>query len=675
MGEVASPGKIASISELMSTPEGEYERWITEINYAERELQKFHEKGRKVIRRWLDERDAVNSGEKRFNIFYSNVNILKSALYSKVPKPDVSRRWKDYQDDVARVAGIILQRAIAADLDDPDDYFDAAMRGAVEDRLLPGLATCWLRLDSSVEEQTIPADPDNELDEVKYNQVTNQQVVIEHVHWEDFLWSPCRCWTERRWVARRVYMDRDALKKRFGEEKGATIPLDYAPQDKLIADSNSPKNDALQKAIIYEIWDREKRDVMWISKAHSGLLDKRPDPLRLKGFEPCPAPMIANVTTSNCVPRPDFYFIQDQYNELDEINDRLSMLVKACKVVGVYNQAASGIQRMLQEGVDNTLIPVDNWAMFAETGGVTGHISWLPLDQVVNAIQRLRESREDIKQQIYELTGISDIVRGATKASETLGAQQIKAQFASVRIQSLQTEVANFASDILRIKAEIMVKHFTPEMLVRVSGVELTPDADLVPQAIELLQSPQDFEWRIEVASDSLAQVDYSQEKQERMEFLMSTSQFLEKAFMMMQGMPQTAPLMFGLLKFAVSGFRGAKEVEGMIDRELDALVAQQQQAQQQPPPPDPEVQKMELEMEMKREEMGMKQQERQENLMFKRQESQMKLRDKQQQSVMDMETKQRQSDQQAFLDQEKMMRELAQPIIRPQGGGDGGRS
>ncbi len=671
MGTISSPGKIASLADLMSTPEGEYERWTTEIGYAERELSKFCEKGRKVIRRWLDERDAVNAGEKRFNIFYSNVNIMKSALYSKTPKPDVSRRWKDSQDDVARVAGIMLQRAIAADLDDPDDYFDAAMRGAVEDRLLPGLATCWLRLDTNVEEQTLAADEDNELEEVKYNQVTDQQVIVEHVHWEDFLWSPCRCWAERRWVGRRVYMDRDALKKRFGDEVGNTIPLDYAPQDKLVVDSNAPKNDALQKAVIYELWDREKREVVWLSKAHKSLLDKRPDPLGLKGFEPCPTPMMANLTTSNCVPKPDYYFMQDQYNELDEVNDRLSMLVKACKVVGVYNQAATGIQRMLQEGVDNTLIPVDNWAMFAETGGVAGHISWLPLEQVVNAIQKLRESREDVKQQIYELTGISDIVRGATKASETLGAQQIKAQFASVRIQSLQSEVANFAADILRIKAEIMVKHFTPEMLVRVSGIELTDDAQMVPQAIELLQSPQDFEWRIEVTSDSLAQIDYSQEKQERMEFLTAMSQFLEKSFMMAQAMPQTAPLLLGLLKFGVAGFRGAKEVEGMIDRHLDEMLAQQNSGQQQEEP-DPEAEKMKAELEMKREEMGMKRQERQENMGFKRQENQLKLQSKQQESALNMQTKQRQAEQEAMMDQNRMMRELAEPVIRPQGGGDG---
>jgi hypothetical protein len=127
--------------------------------------------------------------------------------------------------------------------------------------------------------------------------------------------------------------------------------------------------------------------------------------------------------------------IQDQYQELDTINNRVSMLLQACKVVGVYDQSASGVSRMLTEGFDNQLIPVDNWAMFAEKGGLKGQVDWLPLDVVVDALTQLITNRDLIKAQIYELTGISDIVRGATKASETLGAQEIKSKFASISIK------------------------------------------------------------------------------------------------------------------------------------------------------------------------------------------------------------------------------------------------
>ncbi len=52
----------------------------------------------------------------------------------------------------------------------------------------------------------------------------------------------------------------------------------------------------------------------------------------------------------------------------------------------------------------------DNWAMFAEAGGVKGKVDWVPIDQVVNAINQLRVYRGDKTQQIYEVLGISDII-------------------------------------------------------------------------------------------------------------------------------------------------------------------------------------------------------------------------------------------------------------------------
>jgi hypothetical protein len=286
--------------------------------------------------------------------------------------------------------------------------------------------------------------------------------------------------------------------------------------------------------------------------------------------------------------------IQDQYTELDTINNRVSMLIQACKVVGVYDQSASGISRMLTEGFDNQLIPVDNWAMFAEKGGIKGNIDWLPLDVVVEALSQLIQNRDLIKAQIYELTGISDIVRGATKASETLGAQEIKSKFASISIKKRQDEVARFAAEILRIKAEIQVKHFDPEVLVEKSNIIATGKENFpyIEAAMNMLKSDEGFEWRIQITADSIAQADYAMEKADRIEFLTAVSGYLEKASTMFQAVPGSAELLVGMLKWAVSGFRNASTIEGMLDKELDHL----SKTPPPPPPPDPNAQKMELE-------------------------------------------------------------------------------
>lgn len=600
--------------------------WATEIEAAEKEFKKFHERGHFVNKRFIDERGLMDASRKWFNIFFANTQILESALYAQLPKPVVSRKYQDFNDDVARVAAMILQRCVTQDLDDPNDNFDAVMRHCVQDRLVPGLSQAWLRLETDTALQEVsditPPTPGTLQYDDGYEAppqqaepaeiITNQKVCIDYVFWEDFLISPCRVWEERRWVARRVYMTRPELVKRFGELKGNAANMNFANGATAYNSQGSmPKEDVLQKAIVYEIWDRSTRQAIWYNKGMTELLDEKDDPLRLEGFEPCPRPMLANVSTSNVVPRPDYYMIQDQYSELDTLNNRISMLIQACKVVGVYDKTAIGISRMLTEGSDNMLIPVDNWAMFAEKGGIKGAIDWLPLDVVVQALQQLNGSREAIKGQIYELTGIADIVRGASKASETLGAQQIKAQFASVRIKKLQDEVARFAADIMRIKAEIMVKHFEPQLLIKKSNIEATGEPQFIEPAIALLMSEEGFEWRIEVNADTLAQADYAAEKTDRTEFMAMMSKFMAQYGPMIQSAPAAAPLLLTMLKWSVAGFRNARDIEGILDRELDTLLKEARKPKQ-PAPPPPEVLKLQAEMQMLKEKHQMEMQSKQ---------------------------------------------------------------
>lgn len=657
--------KIKSIEKTDSTPEGRYGRWNDEITMAEKEFDNFRKQGRTTVRRYRDKRDAVDGSERKFNIFTANVSIMQSSLYAQIPKVSVSRRFGQSNDDPARVASMMLQNAIMQDIDEPECDFDQVMRDAVEDRLVPGIGCAWLRLETDTEEKTLEEqwDPISGAliqEASTYEEISRQEVMIDHVFWEDFLYSPCRTWKERRWVARRVYMDQDALVKRFGEKIGKAMPLDYNPRGDLSQGrSNQPENEVLQKAIIYEIWDRQSRKVIWLSKAWPEILDEVDDPLHLEDFEPCPKPLFALTTTSNCIPVNDFVIFQDQYNELDLVNNRISLLVQACKVVGVYDASATGLQRMLQQGSENTLIPVDNWAMFGEKGGVKGMVDWLPLDTVIQALEKLRQAREDIKGQIYELTGIADIVRGNTKASETLGAQQIKAQFASVRIQKLQNEVARFAQDVLRIKGEIICRHFVPEQILKLANMEYYPDAQnppLVQEAMALLKGEHEaFEWRVKVQADSLAMVDYAQQKQEKVEFMNAVATLLQSAATTMKAVPDSAPILFESLKFSIAGFKGASELEGVIDQTLAQIMQKIQNPP--PPPPDPAVEKAKMDMQMKQQEHQMDMQSKQMDMAFEREKMQMDMQVKQ----MDMAFKAQEHQQSLGQNEDKFLQTLAQ--------------
>jgi len=647
----SSPAKVSSPSAYPDTPEGNQRRWCAEIEASVKELREWHTQGDKVVRRYEDRRDAVDAVDRKYNLFPTNVLIMESALYEKAPTPEVRRKFDDPNDDVGRVAASLVERAITQDLDEPSTNFGQVMKACIKDWLVPGLGTCWLRLHV---ETTTQNDPTLQAD---YEVIQEEEVVIEHVHWKDLLWSPCRTWEERRWTGRRVYMYKDQCIKRFGKEKEKDIS--YKTPAPTNADPNEPQHELFKRAEIYEIWDREKKEVWWINKGMEYPLDHRDDPLKLTMFEPMPKPLFALQTTSNVVPRPDYVMIQDQYQELDILNNRISLLIQACKAVGVYDRASNGVQRLMTEGFDNALIPVDNWAMFAERGGLKGVIDWLPLEVVVTAVQTLVTAREAIKQQIYELTGIADIVRGATKASETLGAQELKAKFASIRIQTRQEDVARFASEIFRIKAEMMLKHMQFDTVLQRSGVAyLNEQPQLVQQAVQLLRDANEFEWRINIQSDSMAQIDYEGEKQDRMDLLNTLGSFFTGAVPAMEQAPDLLPLGAAMIKYVVASFRAGKEIEGVLDMVVDGMVQQYQQQKANPQPkPNPAMMKAQADvqatrmktqaqvegtraktqasMEKTRMEMGMKRLELVHDATIKEKEHQMDMRSLQQEQLL----------------------------------------
>jgi hypothetical protein len=630
--------KIESIVESNKSKDSRYLRWKEEITLAEKEADEFLKQGYSVYDRYKDERKDVDSSMRKFNIFTANVGIMTSSLFAKVPKATVSRRFEQSMDDPARLAAMMIQNILLQDMDDENCNYAQVVRYAILDRLCPGIGCAWLRLETETKEEILELITDPVTGEVlqeaaTYERVAGQEVPVDYVHWDDILISPCRTWEERRWVGRRAFMDRDSLVKRFGADIGGKVSLNYKPGTVGKQENNNPVNDVLQKAVVYEIWDRIDKKVVWLSLGYPELLDEKEDPLKLEKFEPFPKPLFATQSTDNVIPVSDFVMIQDQYNELDTVNNRISILVDAVKAVGVYDSSATGVQRLLEEGADNTLIPVDNWAMFAEKGGIKGQIDWLPLDQVVQALQYLRQAREDIKGQIYELSGISDIVRGESKASETLGAQKIKAQFASVRIQKLQDEVALFAQAILQLKAEIICRHFTPEQILKQSNMEFYLDgqnAPLIHQAVALIKGPAElFEWRVKIQADSLVQADYQLQKQERVEFINATATFLQSAATMIEREPAMAPMMMEMLKFGVAGFKGSTEVEGSIDQTLAAI--QQKLQNPKPPPPDPAVMKAQADMQVKQQDAQLKQQQGQQDMQLKQQEAVLRQQESQQ--------------------------------------------
>jgi hypothetical protein len=571
-----------------NSPTGLAARWQKEIAAADKEQLKFHEDSEKIVRRYLDKRDTLEEGQSRVNLFWSTIETMKASLYVKPPSATVMRSNTDPTDDVARVASSMLERVLNSDTDADGSDFDQAARCGIEDWLIVGFGQMWMRYEVETEEQEIPAvmHPMTGM-EISPAQsvevIASEKVAADYVFWKDFFWSPARTWSEVRWVARRVWLTKSQAKQRFGDVITDQLSFGKNKTKKGIAES-TPQNEPWGKAEIFEIWDREEKKAYWYSKGVDVILDVKDDPLGLDDFWPCPKPCMMNATTSNFMPRSLYIFAQDQFEELDELNTRIRYLTKAAKVAGIYDKTAEGVQKLFTQGVENRLIPVENWAMFAERGGIKGSMEFIPVEQIAGTIEKLRTYRQDKVQQIYEILGISDIMRGNTKASETATAQQIKAQFGSTRLQYYQNELARWVRDALRIKTEIIAVHFQPETIIKMSNIEFSIDAPQAQAAVELIKSMSKDQYRVNVESDTMAAIDWAQKKEEATDSLSAIANFFAQTQGIIQSVPGALPTVLQLLQATMAKVKGSGDIEAILDQ----AIAQYNQSQQNPPPAPP---------------------------------------------------------------------------------------
>jgi hypothetical protein len=574
------------------------QKYLAMISAYDAEFRKWEARAAKIIKRYRDESassQTVGDRTAKFNILWSNVQTLTPAVYARMPKADVSRRFGD-NDQVGRVAALLIERALDFEIEHYPD-FRATMTSCVQDRFLGGRGTAWVRYEPHVRAQEVGEphegvqvstdadDHDEPQEEIDY-----ECAPVDYVHWKDFGHSAARTWDEVSCVWRWVYMTRAALVERFGEERARTIALDSAPST-LGGDKDATRKNA-DRAKICELWDKDTSQVYWLSKNEPDFIDVRDDPLQLEGFFPCPPPLYATLTSDNLIPVPDFVLYQDQAIELDILSDRIDGLVKALRVRGVYDSSQPALQRLMTEGDNNALIPVDKWTAFSEKGGLKGSVDLLPLDMLAAALTQCYAARENIKAQIYEITGISDIVRGVTAASETATAQQIKGQYAGLRLRSIQEGVALFATSLLRHKAQVMCTRFQPTTILQYAAAEQLSDADkaMIPAAVQLMRDKPLLSFRIEVAADSLVQIDEQAHKEEVVEFVTAFGGFLEKAVPVAQAAPDLLPMVMELMRMGTRAFKQARTVEGTINQLMAKLEAAQQPGQPQPQkPPTPE--------------------------------------------------------------------------------------
>lgn len=663
--------------ENYTTTEPVVRKWLRELSDA----YKREKNWRRDAKRLVEMFECENRRQTLYNILYANTETLSPALYNTTPRPDVRRRFKD-NDEVARAGGLILQRVLEFLLDNnlqDSPHFDDIVEQAILEALVVGRGVVRFRYNYTGEEQ-----------------LENEGISAELVAWQRFRHSYAKQWKDVSWIAFQHFMTRDQLLENFGED-GKAVALDISSTD---AD-NSAEDDGYNTGegdegqtylgMVWEIWDKTNKQVLFIS--NDKVLRQIDDPLKLSGFFPIPEPLTFFPKISSLEPVPLYASYEGQARELNKITLRIARIIEALKVRGFYDSTVGGLDRVL-EAEDNELIAAENIVAMQQGQTLEKSIWLMPLNELVLVLQQLYTQRDQIKNIIYEITGISDIVRGSSSAYETATAQQYKNQWGSLRLRRLQKRVAMFVRECLRVMAEIASK-LQPETIIKMTGLKYPRQAEQIQaqqmlpmlqqqaqqqpqlqqqiqqaqrilnqpsweQIMELLANNTIRNYRIDIEANSTIDPENAENNQKLSEFLNAFAQFINGvAPMVAQGY---LPIDAGreILLAITRRYRFGEDVEdslkqiSMPQQQGGNQEAQQKQQQLQAKAQQ-EAQKGQVDLALKNLELQQKQQEAQLNLAIKQQEVQAKQQEIQMKSELNRLQAQNKLSQMAMKQQQAM--------------------
>jgi hypothetical protein len=672
--------------------------WLDLIQDAGKAFESWHARCDRAKENYASLKRLSNeSGSKEMQLLYANIEVLKPTIYARPPVPVCKTRFSD-RKPVNRTASEVIERCLMVSFD--AERIHDTMLHIRDDVTLFGRGVMWMRY--KTEGGMVDAVPNTKQDdqgadedeaEEGYGEVDDffEYVCYDHVNRADFLHEPVRTWSEVGWVARRSWLTREQGMRRFGD---SWREIQYVEAENDTAEEYKVE----KKAEVWELWHKGQETVVWVHKGSKELLDRRDPWLSLDGFYPCPKPAYSVCEPESLIPVPDYLFYRDQLEEVNTLTGRISALSDALRMKGFYSAGGEDIgtalEKAFQSQDDNAvMIPVPTVAALGQ--GMQNAILFMPLMEIANTVSALVALRKQLIEDIYQISGISDIMRGETKASETATAQNIKAQFGSVRVRSRQEEMVRVADDAMKIAGEIIAENFQPQTIMQMCQMDklvpgaliqqhealkaqqaqmaqqmqlaqqsgqppqpmpqmpqlppLPKDAIAAEEVLALLRNERMRPFILQTASDSTIQPNEDAEKQRRNEFAQAVGNLMVSSGPIVQAAPEAAKLVAEMLRFVTGAYRAGRAMEQTIDDFIEELSAKAAQPPPQPPP-DPKIEAMKMDAQMR-------QQEAQIDAQMKQGEAQMRAQEMQaMMQVKGMEAQARMAEIQAKAQHDQMM-------------------
>lgn len=550
----------------------EVKKWIDRISSAEKKWQVYHDLIKDIREYYKNEKK-----KNKQNIFWSSIETLKPFIYFKPPVPYVERKSK-VANPVEDVACKILEKALNQNLEAQD--FDGVIKYARNDFLLSGLGLTYEKYVPSFKTVTVEAaeiigsSPIMTEQSATMEVLDSAKVETSYIDPQKLIFdcNHVNVWEDCEWVAQIIEMTKGEVIEQFGKDIA----------DKLIDKLNPLENELDKATNVYRIWDKKDGKIIYLSKeVKDEFLRVDVDVLKIEGFYPFTKPLFATLANDGLIPVPDYSEIKCQLDELDGVNSRMRLTMQALKVSGAYDGSFPELANLLDKDV--TLIEVSDFDKIREKGGIEGFVGFMPIGQYIDALQALAERRAQLIQAIYEITGVSDIMRGNSDPSETATAVTKKTNFGTLRNQDRQNDMQRYLTDVLKIKAEIICEMWTPELLAQYAEPDTTPD--VLMAAIKLLKTDKIRNLTLGIETDTSFMQD--EEADKTLNAVKTIHEMVTAAFQVVSAQPALLPLYKQMIDSVVVTLPNTRQFSAAIDETFARIEAELAQPEQEQPSPD----------------------------------------------------------------------------------------
>ena len=402
---------------------------------------------------------------KSYNIFYSNIQLLKAYLLTNNPKPEVERRFlkktaaDKLQYNTALELANILEGALSY-YTDRADFFAKLKDGVIENATKVGRGVLWVTYEPKIEKVV------DEFGNVS-EAVTDRTIKLDALGYEDYACSTSINKEQIWWKARRHLLGKAELKEQFNYE---------ATEDEL--NFSTGKESERKLAEVWEIWDKttKKRYYILGNCVHNEFLKEDDDPYGIETFFPCED--ITFITNGkNIIPIPEYELYRKKAVELNKVSAMADLLEQKVKYVITTDKTNQDNALDMVNAAEGDVVTLQTPNPLA-SGNNSAYLGYLPIEQAIALLEHREVKKAQLKQDIYDITGIADIMRGATDASETATAQQIKGVFGTMRFQDKQKCVQAFVVNIFEIIAEIICENWDAETLADITSTQLPTEEE-----------------------------------------------------------------------------------------------------------------------------------------------------------------------------------------------------